>query len=101
MLGYTYFIHYLIGKTDTEAEEWIEITYIFSSVEAIVFTAVVFIFGREVNRPRVVKAEKNEEKAKKDKKELAKEILKKLPQTPSTPESLNKLRNMAEIYLDD
>ena len=108
LLGYAYFIHYLIGKTGAKDEEWVKITYIFSSVEAIVFTAVGFIFGREVNRSRAVKAEKNEEKAKKDKKELAKEVLKKLPQPPPNPDAfnlesqdLNKLRNMAEIYLND
>ena len=108
LLGYGWFISYLIGKTNEPNEVWVKITYIFSSVEAIVFTAVGFIFGREVNKSRAVKAEKNEEKAKKDEKELAKEVLKKLPQPPSTPDSmkpnpenLNQLRNMAENYLND
>lgn len=108
LIGYGIFIYYLIGKTNAEDEEWVKITYIFSSVEAIVFTAVGFIFGREVNKSRAEKAEKGEEKAKKEKKELAKEVLKKLPQPPATPDAmnlesqdLNKLRNMAEIYLND
>ncbi len=108
LIGYGLFINYLLGKTGTNNEEWVKITYIFSSVEAIVFTAVGFIFGREVNRSRAEKAEQGEEKARKDKKELAKEVLKKLPQPPSTPdalnlesEDLNKLRNIAESFLNE
>lgn len=108
LLGYAWFIYYLIGKTNAEDKEWVKITYIFSSIEAIVFTAVGFIFGREVNRLRAVKAEKSEEKAKKAKNKLAKEVLKKIPQPASTPgamnlelQNLNKLRSMAETYLND
>lgn len=104
--GYAWFIYYLIGKTDSKDEEWVKITYIFSSVEAIVFTAVGFIFGREVNKSRAVEAERKEEQAKKDKKEFAKEVLDKIPQAPTTPDlpdqaslDINSIRAKAEIYL--
>jgi len=105
LLGYGLLIPYLMSKTGAKAEEWVKLTYVFSSVEAIVFTAVGFIFGREVNRSRAINAEKNEEKAKKEKNELAKEVLEKFPKPPSTPdamnlepESLDNLRNMAQKY---
>lgn len=105
LLGYALFIAFMADKTETSNEEWVKLTYIFGSVEAIVFTAVGFIFGNEVNRSRAIKAEKSEEKAKKEKNELAKEVLDKLPIPPSSPDkinfeaqNLNILRNMAEKY---
>ncbi|WP_108805096.1 hypothetical protein [Aquimarina sp. Aq107] len=108
LLGYAFFISFMTEKTKTSDEEWLKLVYIFGSVEAIVFAAVGFIFGNEVNRSRVITAEKNEDKAKREKNELAKEILDKLPVAPSTPDSvnfetqnLNKLRNMAEKYREN
>lgn len=108
LLGYAFFISFMTEKTKTSNEEWVKLTYIFGSVEAIVFAAVGFIFGNEVNRSRVITAEKNEEKAKREKIELAKEILDKLPVAPSTPDSVNfaiqnvnNLRNMAEKYREN
>lgn len=92
-----------MNKTHTDDKEWVKLTYIFSSVEAIVFTAVGFVFGKEVSRSRAISAEKREEKAKNEKRELAREVLDKLPKAPSTPDkiSLDGLRNKAERYLDD
>lgn len=109
LIGYALFVNYLVGKTNAENDEWIKLTYIFGSVEAIVFTAVGFIFGREVNRSRAIKAEQNEAKAKKEKQKLAEEILKQLPDPPgpdpdpvkNTFNNLSGLRGMAQIYLEE
>ena len=94
------------GRHERNIDEWLKLTYIFSSVEAIVFTVIGFIFGREVNRSRAIRAEQGEAKAKKVKKVLAREVLKNLPQPISTSEAmkaeshdLGQLRSMAEAYL--
>lgn len=106
LIGYAWLIRYLLGKTTLTDEEWVKLTYIFSSVEAIVFTAVGFIFGREVNRSRALVAESKEEKTRKEKDRLAKEILDKLPVTPGIPTNINtsqsdliRLRTLAEIHI--
>lgn len=107
LVAYSLFLKYLLGKTQVEDNEWMKLTYIFGSLEAIVFTAVGFIFGREVNRSRAVTAEKDADKAKKDKKKLAKEILDKIPSPPPTPPpagttpGLSGLRSMAEEFYAD
>lgn len=108
LLGYAWIIQHLMGETGVNDEVWIKLTYIFSSVEAIVFTAVGFIFGREVNRARAIKAEKNEIKEIKEKKELAKEVkeaIEKLPSPTDTTsgetQSLNRLKGKAEMYLNN
>ncbi len=107
ILGYCWFIIYLVGETGEDENKWTKLTYLFGSVEAIVFTAVGFIFGREVNKSRAVTAEKNEKKAKKEKKELAKEVLDRIPKAPGTPRDLegrasdDNLRSMAERALID
>lgn len=106
LVGYGWIINYLMMRTTVSNEEWLKLTYIFSSVEAIVFTVIGFIFGREVNRSRAIRAEQGEAKAEKDKKVLAREVLKHLPSPISTSEAMQaesqdlvKLRNMAETYL--
>lgn len=51
-------VYYLNGKADGESElAWQRRVYLFGGVEAIVFTAVGWIFGREVNRQQVDAAE--------------------------------------------
>ena len=104
LISYGWFITELIKYKNAPSEEWTRLTYIFSSLEAIVFTAVGFIFGREVNRSRAIKAEKGEEKAKKEKQKLAKEILEQLPGPPDLDQNtksitqIEGLRSLAKIY---
>ena len=107
LVAYAFFINHLLNKTAVPNEEWVKLISVFGSVEAIVFTAVGFIFGREVNRSRAINAENSAKDENKQKKELAKEVLKKLPPPPSQPNLQNNqntdfeiLRKTASRYLD-
>jgi hypothetical protein len=58
LLAFGLLVYYLNGKADGENElAWQRRIYLFGGVEAIVFTAVGWIFGREVNRQQVDAAE--------------------------------------------
>ncbi|WP_400072415.1 hypothetical protein [Zobellia russellii] len=57
LIAYGFFIYFLIGKVDSGDPSWSRLIYLFSGVEAIVFAAVGFLFGKEVNRQRAEKAE--------------------------------------------
>ena len=52
------FATYLVLNADTKnTTEWDHWVYIFGSIEAVAFTAVGWLFGKEVNRQRAEKAE--------------------------------------------
>lgn len=58
----------LYQKTDTkESQEWERLVYIFAAIEALAFTAVGWIFGREVNRQRADAADKRADDAEQQK----------------------------------
>jgi hypothetical protein len=64
LVGFSWFIIYLIGKTTNASElEWTRAVYLLSGVEAVAFAAAGFIFGREVNRQRAEKAEQRASKS--------------------------------------
>lgn len=63
LLAYGFFIHFLIGKADAKELDWSRLIYLFSGVEAIVFAAAGFLFGREVNRKRAEHAEEEKKQA--------------------------------------
>jgi type VI protein secretion system component VasK len=42
---------------------WARLTFLLTGIEAVVFTAVGWLFGREVNRARAEKAEQGEQEA--------------------------------------
>jgi hypothetical protein len=64
LLGFAWFIFYLVRRTPSAGEqEWIRAIYLLNGVEAIVFAAAGFLFGREVHRVRAEKAEQRVEKA--------------------------------------
>jgi hypothetical protein len=52
--------------TDASDPVWQRRIYVFSAVEALVFTAIGWLFGREVNRSAVATAEQDAAGAKKD-----------------------------------
>lgn len=59
LIAFGWLVYYLNGKVQSDNElEWQRRVYLFGGVEAIVFTAVGWIFGREVNRQQVDAAEK-------------------------------------------
>lgn len=72
LIAYGFFIHYLLKKVGIGEPDWSQMIYLFSGVEAIVFAAAGFLFGREVNRKRAETAEQ-EKKLAEIKKEEAKE----------------------------
>lgn len=58
LVAFGLLVYYLNGKADGANElAWQRRVYLFGGVEAIVFTAVGWIFGREVNRQQVDAAE--------------------------------------------
>ena len=107
ILGYLLLLYGMSKEAGGTDEKWTKLTYLFSSVEAIVFTVIGFVFGREVNRSRAIKAEHNEANAKKEKNDLAKSVLESLPNTMAVLDNksvqlkgVDSLRAMAKIYLD-
>ncbi len=69
LIAYGFFISFLIGKVGAKDPDWSRLIYLFSGVEAIVFTAAGFLFGREVNRRRAENAEAEKEQVNKQKEE--------------------------------
>jgi hypothetical protein len=55
---------FMLSWADGPDEVWKNRVFVFSSVEAIVFTAVGWIFGREVHRSQAESARKDAEEAK-------------------------------------
>ena len=67
LVAYGFFVYYLIGKVNAEDPDWSRLIYLFSGVEAIVFAAAGFLFGKEVNRKRAERAEKDVKQVEKQK----------------------------------
>jgi len=64
LLGFAALLAYLIGKAGTAADgAWSRYVYLFGAAEALVFTAVGWLFGREVNRQAVQSAEARADQA--------------------------------------
>lgn len=75
LIAYGFFISFLIKKVGTEELDWSRLIYLFSGVEAIVFAAAGFLFGREVNRKRAENAEEGKKLADEQKEEAKKEAV--------------------------
>ncbi len=75
LIAYGFFIYFLIGKADAKELDWSRLIYLFSGVEAIVFAAAGFLFGREVNRKRAENAEEEKKWADKQKQEAEKQAV--------------------------
>ncbi|HEA22061.1 MAG TPA: hypothetical protein ENH87_14235 [Pricia antarctica] len=76
MIAYGFFIYFLIGKVGAEDPDWSRLIYLFSGVEAIVFAAAGFLFGREVNRKRAENAEEEKKRAEIKKEEIKEQVVK-------------------------
>ena len=83
LIAYGFFIYYLLGKVGGDEREWSRSIFLFSGVEAIVFAAAGFLFGREVNRKRAENAEEDRKRAEeaKEKAEIKKEEAKEQART--------------------
>tara|TARA_R110002072_G_scaffold125944_3_gene262488 strand:+ start:12045 stop:12932 length:888 start_codon:yes stop_codon:yes gene_type:complete len=66
LIGFTIFIKHLVKQVSVIDWQWIRLMDLFGSVEAIVFAAAGFLFGREVNRQRANSAEKTAKKKEKE-----------------------------------
>jgi hypothetical protein len=64
----------VVGLMLAWADTWDQRVYVFGAVEAIVFTAVGWIFGREVHRQTAETAQQDAAEAKEDAKEKGKEV---------------------------
>jgi len=86
LVGYGLFLRHLAlhsNPKDVGDDHWVRLVFLFSSVEAIAFAAVGFIFGKEVNKTRAETAEKDAKQAKKVNKEMVNDLYGKLIQTSS------------------
>ncbi len=63
VIGFPIFLYYMLGLTKVEEIEWNRAVYLFSGVEAIVYAAVGYLFGKDVNRERAEKAEERADAA--------------------------------------
>ncbi len=70
LIAYGFFIHFLTGEAKAEEPEWSRLIYLFSGVEAIVFAAAGFLFGKEVNRKRAENAEEDKKQVQIEKKQV-------------------------------
>ena len=65
-IAYMIFIIYLATKASVDDVLWTRLLYLFTGIEAIVFAALGYVFGKDINRVRAENAEKATEKAKKE-----------------------------------
>ena len=99
LIAYGFFIYFLIGKADAEELDWSRLIYLFSGVEAIVFAAAGFLFGREVNRKRAENAEEEKKEVQEEKKQV--EIEKKQAEKQALEEvetNTNEMASRKNVY---
>ena len=66
LVAFTGLVIYMLVTADGDANTWERQVYVFGAVEAIVFTAVGWIFGREVHRANAENAREDANEAKQD-----------------------------------
>lgn len=69
LIVYLIFIAFMLYKSDaqdTQDLSWSRMLYLFSGIEAIVFAALGYVFGKDIHRIRAEKAEENADQAKKE-----------------------------------
>jgi hypothetical protein len=68
VLAFGVFAYFLVENADTtEEREWERWVFVFGAVEAVAFTAIGWVFGREVNRERAENAEERAQTAEEEK----------------------------------
>ena len=63
LIAYGIFMVYLLKVIETKEPTWSRMMMLFTSLEALAFTAAGYIFGREVHKKRAEIAESEKEKA--------------------------------------
>lgn len=67
LIVYLVFIAFMLYNSDVEEEKnWNRMLYLFSGIEAIVFAALGYVFGKDIHRIRAEKAEENADQAKRE-----------------------------------
>ena len=66
LVAFTALVIYMLATADGESGTWERQVYVFGAVEAIVFTAVGWIFGREVHRASAANAREDANQAKQE-----------------------------------
>jgi hypothetical protein len=66
LVAFTALVIYMLVTADGAADTWERQVYVFGAVEAIVFTAVGWIFGREVHRANAANAREDATQAKQE-----------------------------------
>jgi len=66
LVGFAGLVVYMLATADGDSAAWERQVYVFGAVEAIVFTAVGWIFGREVHRASAEDARQDAEQAKRE-----------------------------------
>lgn len=65
-LVYIFFIVYMLIESGTKEIDWTRMLYLFSGLEAIVFAALGYVFGKDIHRIRAENAEEDAKQAKKE-----------------------------------
>ena len=66
ILGYLAIFAYLLVNSDTaDDKQWLRMTFLFGSIEALVFAVAGFLFGQSIRNPREFKLQQAESDAKK------------------------------------
>ena len=73
LFAYGIFMVYLLKVIETKEPTWSRMMMLFTSLEALAFTAAGYIFGREVHKKRAEVAEADKDKAQKEAEEAKKE----------------------------
>jgi hypothetical protein len=66
LVAFTALVIYMLATADGASDTWERQVYVFGAVEAIVFTAVGWIFGREVHRANAKNAREDATQAKQE-----------------------------------
>lgn len=66
LVAYIIFIASMLYNSDTLELTWTRRLYLFSGLEAIVFAALGYVFGKDIHRVRAENAEQNVDQAKKE-----------------------------------
>lgn len=73
LVGYGFFVKYLLTCIETDEPYWSRMILLFSSIEAIAFGALGYVFGKEITKKIAKTAEEGKNEAKKEAEKAKKE----------------------------